>query len=65
MMQENRRPGVTEKMGTNDKVEEMAIDEMREGRSTTVIGVKAKKEVLDLLAEHVRFPFNCFQVSVK
>lgn len=43
MMQEERSPGVTEKMGTNDKVQEMSLDRMKKDRSTMVIGVKEKK----------------------
>ena len=43
MMQEERSPGVTEKMGTNNKVEEMALNRMRMDRSTMVIGVTEKK----------------------
>lgn len=39
MMQEKRSPGVVErKMGTDDEVEEVALERMMEGRSTVVNG---------------------------
>lgn len=39
---EEKTWGNTEKMGTNNKVEETAVDRMREDGSTMVIGIKAK-----------------------
>lgn len=58
--------GNREKMGTNDKVEEMTLDRTREDRSTMVIGVKEKKRNIRFTNRTCQILFfNCFYVSVK